>query len=65
MYLLVEINYQYQGYVSLTFAISPRYSLEMSVLQKSYFLWEFQTENCVTKPYFGHTYEVSYHKCDF
>ena len=51
MYLLVEIIFSRTGVGggggSLTFASSPRYSLEMCALQESYFLSEIQTENCV------------------
>ena len=42
-------------------------SLKICVLQKSYFLWEFQTETLYVC--FGHAYKVSawnsHHKCDF
>ena len=48
-----------------------KYSLEICVLRKSYFLWEFQAETLYVcpKPCFGQTYKVSawnsHHKCHF
>ena len=48
-----------------------RYSLKICVLQKSYFLWEFQAEASYVcqKPCFWHLYKIwawnSHHKCDF
>ena len=61
------------GGVHRCFASSPKYSLEICVLRKSYnFLcWEFQAQNLYlcSKPCFGQTYKVSawnsHHKCDF
>ena len=50
---------------------SPKYSLKNCVLQKSYFLWEFQVETLYVcqKSCFEHTSKVSvwnsYHKRDF
>ena len=43
--------------------------LKICVLQKSYFLWEFQAETLYVCPCFGHTYKVSawnsHDKCYF
>ena len=58
-------------YVHWRFVSSPKFSLEICVSNKSYFVWEFQAETLYVcpKPSFGQTYEVSawnsHPKCDF
>ena len=60
-----------RGSFTNVFASSPKYSLEICILLKSFFLWEFQAETLYVcpKPCFGHTYKVSawnsQHKCYF
>ena len=53
--ILLSVDSKTRGLFHQHFASSPKYSLKICVLQKSYFLWEFQLEISAWN---------SHHKCD-